>query len=174
MKENENGFVPFQEEETSDAAPKRNFEKYLESDGQYTPQLGSDTAFEEKAEDQPLDTGFNAFENFQDPPRPVDMMAQMNTGSDPLYYQTPGTGPASIPEGLEEPVSMGEWMVSLLLMLIPCVNIILMFVWAFSKTEKKSKSNFFKAQLIMVGIVFALYLVIILMAVFFGVAAAAF
>ncbi len=46
------------------------------------------------------------------------------------------------------PVKMGEWLVSLLLMLIPCVNIVLMFVWAFSDKEKKSKSNFFKAFLI--------------------------
>ena len=49
---------------------------------------------------------------------------------------------------LEEPVKMSEWLISMLLMLVPCVNIVMMFVWAFSKTEKKSKSNFFKAYLI--------------------------
>ena len=69
---------------------------------------------------------------------------------------------------LEEPVKMGEWLISLLLMMVPCVNIIMMFVWAFSKTEKKSKSNFFKAQLIMAGILFALYIVIIIFAVAVG------
>lgn len=63
---------------------------------------------------------------------------------------------------LEEPVKMSEWLIALLLMMVPCVNIVMMFVWAFSKTEKKSKSNFFKAQLIMAGIIFALYLVIII------------
>ncbi|MCI8947841.1 MAG: hypothetical protein HFI91_12435 [Lachnospiraceae bacterium] len=52
----------------------------------------------------------------------------------------------------EEPVSMGEWLVSMLLMCIPCVNIILMFVWAFGSSAKKSKSNYFKAALIMAGI----------------------
>lgn len=50
-------------------------------------------------------------------------------------------------DNLEEPVSFGEWMVSLLLMMIPCVNIIMMFVFAFGNS-KKSKSNFFKAQLV--------------------------
>lgn len=48
---------------------------------------------------------------------------------------------------LEEPVSFGEWMISLLLMMIPCVNIIMMFVFAFGN-GKKSKQNFFKAQLV--------------------------
>ncbi len=53
---------------------------------------------------------------------------------------------------MEVPVKMGEWLVSLLLMLVPCVNIVLMFVWAFSDKEKKSKSNFFKAYLIYTAI----------------------
>ncbi len=57
---------------------------------------------------------------------------------------------------LEEPVKIGEWVLVFVLMMIPCVNIIMMFVFAFSKTEKKSKSNFFKAYLIFFAIMFAL------------------
>ena len=68
---------------------------------------------------------------------------------------------------LEEPVSVGEWLVSMLLMLIPCVNIVLMFVWAFSSKEKKSKSNYFKAALIFAAIVLVLYIILIAI---FGVA----
>ena len=49
---------------------------------------------------------------------------------------------------LEEPVSFGDWMLSMLLMMIPCVNIIMMFVWAFGSGTKKSKSNYFKAVLV--------------------------
>lgn len=76
-------------------------------------------------------------------------------------YQYPPQG--GYQQELEEPVSMGEWLISMLLiMFIPCVNIVLMFVWAFSKKEKKSKSNFFKAQLILNGIILALYIVIFL------------
>ncbi len=70
---------------------------------------------------------------------------------------------------MEEPMSVGEWMITLLLMMIPCVNIIMLFVWAFSKTEKKSKSNFCKAELIFAGIVLALYLVLIIVMVAAGV-----
>lgn len=68
---------------------------------------------------------------------------------------------------LEEPISMGEWLVTMLLMLIPCVNIVLMFVWAFSSKEKKSKSNYFKAALIFAAIVIVLYIILIAI---FGVA----
>ena len=68
---------------------------------------------------------------------------------------------------LEEPISMGEWLVTMLLMLIPCVNIVLMFVWAFSSKEKKSKSNYFKAALIFAAIVLVLY---IILSAIFGVA----
>lgn len=64
---------------------------------------------------------------------------------------------------LEEPVKMSEWLISMLLMMVPCLNLVMMFVWAFSKTEKKSKSNFFKAYLIIFGIIFALYLVIVIL-----------
>lgn len=56
---------------------------------------------------------------------------------------------------LEEPVSFADWMLSMLIMCIPCVNIIMMFVWAFSSDTKKSKSNYFKAALVwmLIGIV---------------------
>lgn len=69
---------------------------------------------------------------------------------------------------LEEPVKMSEWLISMLLMMVPCLNIVMMFVWAFSKTEKKSKSNFFKAYLIVFGIIFALYILIMIFVVALG------
>lgn len=70
---------------------------------------------------------------------------------------------------LEEPVKMSEWLISFLIMMIPCAGIIMPFVWAFSRTEKKSKSNFFKAYLIMLGIVFALYLLLVIFIAVIGV-----
>ena len=52
-------------------------------------------------------------------------------------------------------------------MLIPCVNIVLMFVWAFSSREKRSKSNYFKATLIFAAIILVIYIISIAI---FGVA----
>lgn len=82
------------------------------------------------------------------------------------YYQQP---PYSQQMELEEPVKMSEWMITWLIMLIPCVNIIMMFVWAFSKTEKKSKSNFFKAYLVFMGILLVFYLLIFMLFIAAGV-----
>lgn len=48
----------------------------------------------------------------------------------------------------DEEVSVKEWLVSLLILLIPVVNIVMMFVWAFGSNVKKSKANFFKAQIV--------------------------
>lgn len=76
-------------------------------------------------------------------------------------YGTPNYTSAPQPQNDNEvPVSMGDWIGTMLLMLVPCVNIVLLFVWAFSKTEKKSKSNWAKAQLIIVAIVTALSIVL--------------
>ena len=49
-------------------------------------------------------------------------------------------------------MTLKDWILTLLVLLIPCVNIIMMFVWAFSKTENPNKSNFFKAYLIFTAI----------------------
>ena len=66
-------------------------------------------------------------------------------------------------------MSVKEWLIVDLLMMIPCVNLILVFVWAFSSSEKKSKSNFFKANLIFAGCFLAFYLVLVIIAVMAGV-----
>lgn len=65
---------------------------------------------------------------------------------------------------LEEPMTMGEWLISLLITMIPCAGIVMVFVWAFSSTEKKSKSNFFKAYLIFLAISFVIVFVMLIVA----------
>lgn len=71
--------------------------------------------------------------------------------------------PSALP-AQEEPVTFGEWIVTFLLLMIPCVNLILALIWAFSKTEKKSKSNFFKAYLLLMVIVAFLSLIAVIAA----------
>ena len=60
---------------------------------------------------------------------------------------------------LEEPVTFADWMVTMLITFIPVVNIIMMFVWAFGSTTKKSKANYFKATLVWTLIAFVLAIV---------------
>lgn len=95
-------------------------------------------------------------------------MYNQTTNQEQGSYQQPQpyqNEPTYQPQGsyqpeLEEPVKLGEWLIAMLVMCVPCVNIVMMFVWAFSKSEKKSKSNFFKAELIVMGIMFVLWIVL--------------
>lgn len=48
-----------------------------------------------------------------------------------------------------EVVSVKEWIITILILMIPLVNIVMPFVWAFSSNTNPSKSNYFKAFLIM-------------------------
>lgn len=55
-------------------------------------------------------------------------------------------------------VSTGNWIVTLLLMYIPVINLILLLVWALSSRTPASKSNWAKAHLIFTIIHLALVL----------------
>ncbi|HFC8457932.1 hypothetical protein HMPREF2880_06220 [Neisseria sp. HMSC067G11] len=67
-------------------------------------------------------------------------------------------------------VSVKEWLITNLILMIPLVNIVMMLVWAFSSNTNPNKANYFKASLILFAIVMAIYLV--LAVVFFGSVAA--
>ena len=44
-----------------------------------------------------------------------------------------------------EVVSVQEWVIALVVMFIPIVNVVMMLVWAFGSNTNPSKANFFKA-----------------------------
>lgn len=67
-------------------------------------------------------------------------------------------------------VSVKEWLITNLIMMIPLVNIVMMLVWAFGSNTNPNKANYFKAALILFAIVMVIYLV--LAVVFFGSVAA--
>ncbi|MBI9014332.1 MAG: hypothetical protein JEZ08_18990 [Clostridiales bacterium] len=54
-----------------------------------------------------------------------------------------------------EVVTMKDWIITLLIMFVPIVNIVMPFVWAFGSGTNPSKANFFKAQIILavIGII---------------------
>ncbi|MCL2087760.1 MAG: hypothetical protein FWH05_09255 [Oscillospiraceae bacterium] len=57
--------------------------------------------------------------------------------------------------GRKEPdphVSVGDWMLTVLIMGLPIVGLVMLFVWAFGNDTKVSKANFAKASLIWMGI----------------------
>lgn len=55
-------------------------------------------------------------------------------------------------------VTLSNWMITMIIMLIPVVNLIMLFIWAFSNHTNPSKANWAKASLIIavVGILLAL------------------
>jgi hypothetical protein len=58
--------------------------------------------------------------------------------------------------------SVGDWIITLLIMSIPLVNFIVLIYWAVSSSTDPVKANFAKAALIWIVIIIALY------AMFFG------
>lgn len=67
-------------------------------------------------------------------------------------------------------VSVKEWLITNLILMIPLVNIVMTLVWAFSSNTNPNKANYFKAALILFAIVMVIYLV--LAVVLFGSVAA--
>ena len=72
-----------------------------------------------------------------------------NLNQNPQGAPQPG---AYIQPDVEPVMTLGDWVITFLLTCIPCVNIIMLFVWAFGSSTPKTKSNWAKAQLIFVAI----------------------
>ena len=80
-------------------------------------------------------------------------------------YQGAPLRPDGRVDGPEDPVKVSEWLLTMLVLAIPCVNLIMLFVWGFGGVEKRSKSNYCKAYLIWMAIGFVIcilfYIVVI-------------
>lgn len=64
----------------------------------------------------------------------------------------------------ERPMSVKDWILTLLVLCLPCVNIIMMFVWGLGSNGNVNRKNYAKAALIIWAVLFALYLLISLIA----------
>lgn len=61
-----------------------------------------------------------------------------------------------MPSG-NKPVSIGDWVITYLILCVPLVNIVMLFVWAFGSGTNPSKANWAKASLIWFAVAFVLY-----------------
>ena len=50
------------------------------------------------------------------------------------------------------PISVGEWIITTIILAIPIIGFIMLFVWGFGSNTQPSKANWAKAALIMMGI----------------------
>lgn len=64
------------------------------------------------------------------------------------------------PKKNQSVVSLGDWIVTMILMMIPFVNIIMLLIWAFSSNTPVSKANWAKASLIfmVIGIILMIFM----------------
>lgn len=81
-------------------------------------------------------------------------------------YNAQPVPPVAPPYGTPDtqPVSIGGWIGVMLLTCLPLVNLIMLFVWAFSSSTKKSLKNYARASLILalIGVVLVVVVSIIL------------
>lgn len=54
-------------------------------------------------------------------------------------------------------VTLGEWMITMLITAIPLIGIIMLFVWGFGSNTNPNKANWAKATLIWCAIAIVLY-----------------
>jgi hypothetical protein len=54
------------------------------------------------------------------------------------------------------PITIGNWILTFILLAIPLVNIIMLIVWAATGSTHPSKKSFAQAYLILIGAIFAI------------------
>lgn len=99
---------------------------------------------------------------------------QYNNGGQ--FAPPPPPPPPYYPQQPMAPViSIKDWMLTMLIMMIPIVNIIMMFVYAFGDGNP-SKKNYFKASLIWAAIGLGIYILffVIVFGIFFTAASSNF
>lgn len=89
----------------------------------------------------------------------------MNYNGNPYYNGNPnynGTMNYGAPQMDTTPLSMGEWLLTLLAAMIPCAGLVLYFIWAFSKSGNLNRRNFCRAYLIIQAIAIVLSLIFVI------------
>ncbi|XDZ51317.1 hypothetical protein AB8Q18_14290 [Neisseriaceae bacterium CLB008] len=76
------------------------------------------------------------------------------------FTQSTASGHLGMPQ--EAPPSVKEWVLTLIILMIPLVNLIMMLVWAFGEGPKW-RANFCKANLLIMVIALAVYFIIFLL-----------
>jgi hypothetical protein len=89
---------------------------------------------------------------------------------------TPPAQPTTVfaENAVQTPMSVANWVITLIITAIPLLGIIMLFVWAFGDNAYKERSNYAKAALILavIGIVLSIVFSAIFGAIFSGLAGA--
>ncbi|MDO3679089.1 hypothetical protein [Paenibacillus ehimensis] len=78
------------------------------------------------------------------------MNTNVNPGANVNYANQPQSAPI---------MTVKDWLITMLILIIPLVNLIMLFVWAFGGGANPNKSNYAKAALLWMVIGFVVYLI---------------
>ena len=96
----------------------------------------------------------------------------MNQPSNPLLNQQPQYHqPQQFGQQQAPVMTIGDWIVTSIVLAIPLVNLIMAFVWGFGSNTNPNKANYCKAWLIFMAIVVALYILLVVFVIGAGAAA---
>ena len=96
----------------------------------------------------------------------------MNQPSNPLLNQQPQYHqPQQFGQQQAPVMTIGDWIVTSIVLAIPLVNLIMAFVWGFGSNTNPNKANYCKAWLIVIAIFVALYILLVVFAIGAGAAA---
>ena len=56
-----------------------------------------------------------------------------------------------------------DWLITLILLSIPLVNIVLFIIWAFSNTGNLNRRNYCRAGLILLAVFLAIYVIVVIL-----------
>ena len=96
---------------------------------------------------------------------------QQGGGYQQYPYGVPTQQPGFVPDA-EAPMTVGQWFLTVFLTNLPCIGIILLFVWGFGNEEgKRSRANYCKAMLIfmLIGVVISFFGTLLMTALGFSV-----
>ena len=66
------------------------------------------------------------------------------------------------PKFRDDEVSVGEWIITAIILAIPIVNIVMLFVWGFGGNAKPSKKNYAIATLILMAAMIVIFIFILI------------
>lgn len=85
-----------------------------------------------------------------------------------MDFETPQTPPPveteplqSVPDAPVKPVSFSDWLVTLIITLVPLLNLVMLILWATEQQTNPSKANWAKATLVVIAMqtIFMLFLI---------------
>ncbi len=70
-----------------------------------------------------------------------------------------------------QPMSVKDWLVTLIVLALPLINIVMMLVWAFSGTGNLNRRNYCRAALLIFAVILGLSICVTLLSLLVGLVA---